>query len=342
MKYVPVVRYRQEERAALKQLALSSKIMPLIEIVTEKPHSSMKKPFSELYAAEFASFEGPFMVDLPTHLRLSRSTSHNVRNFLLPLKRDRTLVVGRLLDLAGVQGLIPVLSYDPQTQYAHGTLVSEAQALKSRFSRLAFRVFAEATSSLLDELKSVATVNDIAVLDIGVTPHGNQRLEPLYERFRALKATTSCSLVIVRSALSPQLTNIGLVDGQPIVNADDSLRDTYPTYGFDAFGDFAGIKKDALRRGGSVSPGVIYYFRDGGMYVGYRGREGNVSEFASHIVPNLTQSEHWRLMSRRHKASCPGCRYIQDVLAGTESGRSQGMWKRVSMMHYLYTMEEHL
>lgn len=68
--------------------------------------------------------------------------------------------------------------------------------------------------------------NRIAVLDIGVTPHGNQRLEPLYERFRALKATTSCSLVIVRSALSPQLTNIGLVDGQPIVNADDSLRDT--------------------------------------------------------------------------------------------------------------------
>ena len=342
MKYVPVVRYRQEERAALKRLTLSSKTMPLIEIVTEKPRSNMKKPFAELYAKDLAFLKGPFMVDLPTHLPLSRSTKHNVRDFLLPLKRDRALVVGRLLDLAGIEGLVPVLSYDPVTPYTRGTLVSEAQTLKARFSRLAYRVFSEATNSFLSDLESVAGSDDIVILDINVLPHGSRRLKPLYRRLRSLKAATGCSLVVVRSALSPQLTNVGLVDGQPIIDADDSLRNMYPTYGFDAFGDFAGIKKDVLREGGTVSPGVVYYFWDGGMYVGYKGREPKVSEFACHIVPNLTQSEHWRRMPPRHRALCPGCRYVQDVLAGTESGRGQGMWKRVSMMHYLYTMEERL
>lgn len=342
VKYIPVLRYRQEERAALKQLALSAKTMPLIEIVTAKPHSSMKGSFSELYVKDLASIEVSCMIDFPTHLSLSKSTLDNVRDFLLPLKRDRSRVIKMMLALAEVPGAVPVISYDPQAQYVATTLVNEARTLKQQFERLAFRVFAGSSGLLLDELEAVVNKNDIVILDIDTAPHISPALKPIYGRLLSLREKTLCSLVIIRSALSPQLTNIGLVDGQPIADADNSLRDVYAAHGFDAFGDFAGIRKDDLVKGGRISPGVVYYFWDENVYVGYRGRKPDLSEFATHIAPTVAQSRYWHHTSDHHKASCPGCRYIQDVLTGVASGRSQGLWKRISIMHYIYSMEEHL
>ncbi len=342
MKYVPVLRYRQEERAALRQLALSAKTMPLVEIVTAKPHSSMKGAFSDLYTKDLASIEVSCMIDFPTHLSLSKSTIDNVRDFLLPLKRDRSRVIDMMLALAEVPGAIPVLSYDPQGQYEATTLVNETKTLRQQFNRLAFRMFAGSSDLLLDELETVVNKNDIVILDIDIAPHSSPALKPICGRLLALKKKTLCSLVIIRSALSPRLTNIGLVDGQPIADADNSLRDVYAAYGFDAFGDFAGIKKDDLVKGGRISPGTVYYFWDENVYIGYRGRKPDLSEFATHIAPTIAQSRYWQQTSDRHKASCPGCRYVQDVLTGVASGRNQGLWKRISIMHYIYSMEEHL
>ena len=67
-----------------------------------------------------------------------------------------------------------------------------------------------------------------------------------------------------------------------------------------------------------------------------------LAEFINFIIPNLTSSNYWKSYSQNHKANCPGCKTIINIKNGNESGKSQAKWKRIAIMHYLYTMEEFL
>ncbi len=43
LKYIPVLRFRTSEKSTLNNVAISTKILPLIEIVMEKPKSNSRK-----------------------------------------------------------------------------------------------------------------------------------------------------------------------------------------------------------------------------------------------------------------------------------------------------------
>lgn len=69
MLYVPVMRYRQEERAALHNINFSEKTVPLIEIIREKPDSRMKGDFASIYQREISSINATYlMIDFPTYI----------------------------------------------------------------------------------------------------------------------------------------------------------------------------------------------------------------------------------------------------------------------------------
>ena len=342
MKYVPILRYRQEERAALRSLALTAKTMPLIELVKDKPNANMKGNFKEAYERDLDTVEVPFMVDFPVYLPLNASTQDDVRSFLLPLKRDRKRVITRFIELSSVANLVPVLSYDPYTTYAPGSVAKEAAVLRQNFPRLAFRVHIGHFDDLVADLVGTARTNDIAIFDLDKAPHSNPVLQAKYQKMQRLKSRTGCITVLARAALGAEITNVGLSHGQPIAEADNSLLTMFGTYKFDTFGDFAGIKKDLLQKGGSVSPGLIYYYWTDNCYMGYRGNVKALSEFRQHIVPSLVASPLWKALSPQHLASCPGCKYVAEVHSGNQTGANQAIWKRASIMHYIHTMEESL
>src|SRR5690606_1701648 len=79
--------------------------------------------------------------------------------------------------------------------------------------------------------------------------------------------------IIIRSALNSDIKNVGLNHNDVISEADNSLIETFERENFDAFGDYAGIKKDDMTAGGTISPGFIFYDPYDNLYYGFKAEE---------------------------------------------------------------------
>lgn len=339
MKYVPVLRFRDQERIVLKNISFSQKTMPLIEILKSTPNARMKGTFTEIHEKELGKIRVPFMVDFPTHLNISK-TEANIQNFLRPLQVNQQAKNSALLSLSRISNLIPVISYNPAVPYLANTIVNDATLLRKTYKHLAFRVFDRNFNSLINEIDTTITNGDILVFDIDDAPHGSPALRPKYQRISQVKQKRNCQTVIIRSAIPSNIHNTDLIDDTPITSADNSLLTSYFAYHFDAFGDFAGLKNDLPSTGGTISPGLIFYSWHSNSFVGYKGRAKNLNEFQTHIGPTLIKSTYWKNYSQTHHQSCPGCKKIQEIASKIIDSGNQATWKGITLAHYLYTMEE--
>ena len=342
-KYVPVLRYRQEERGALNNTKLTTKTLPLLEILMDKPRSDMTGDFQSIHVAQFNKLDIPVIVDIPLYFPLTGQTKPEIQSFLRPIQANPSLRVDRYSLLKSAKKIIPVSTYDPRSPYIKGSIVSEASLLRAQgFSRIAFRIYNSGfIESLADVAKAIKS-DDILIFDLDTAPHTNRIFQNHFSSIQNIKNSKNCHTVIIRSAIPSDVTNVSLVDNQPIAQADNSLRDAYVKLGFDSFGDYAGIKKDTIHDGGTVSPGLIFYSWHKNCYVGYRYTVRKLENFKDHIAPTLVKSKFWSNYGSTHHKNCSGCKMILAILNGTESGKSQGKWKRITIMHYLHTMEEFL
>ena len=254
-RYVPVMRYRTQERGVLQQTVFSDKVLPLIEVVSR----SLRAGGTTTTLDRISSLSSKIMVGFPLDLRLTSSTRREVANFLGPLQVNPLRVLPLFSSLSNSPNVIPVVTYNPARYASTPTLLSQlAQGLRPTFPQLAFRVFFQGFDQALRELLSLVTADDVLILDIDEAPHTTAVFQPLYAQLIALGADKHCATVLIRSAIPDSLTHVGLVNDAPIPQADNSLLTTYSAYGFSAFGDYAGIKKDLLEDGGTISPGLIY------------------------------------------------------------------------------------
>lgn len=348
IKYVPVLRWRDEEKDAISSVTLSDKTLPMVEIIREKRRYNMRGTFAETYTAELGELHHPVIVDFPSYVRFYTRTSGYISRFLRPLIADPMRRVERFSQLAGIAGMIPTVTYNPRDpNYRNARLREQAQALREDFDSLAFRVFAKHRKQAAVDIAALATANDTVIFDLDFTHHRDPSIMPDYELYRQIKNNTNCRLVLIRSALPSDVSNNRFsAAGAPIPGADNSLLRDYAGLGYDAFGDYAGVKKDRLTGGGQLSPGLSYYDWPTNQYIGFRGvyANGTVSldAFRDVIVPAVLASTYYTGLSNTHRDHCPGCKEIRDVRNGTSDGRTQAMWKGVAMAHYLYSMEEHL
>lgn len=178
------------------------------------------------------------------------------------------------------------------------------------------------------------------IYDIDDVPHTQNFLLNRYDYIKKLKEKIGFDTVLVRSAIGKNIVFNRLKDDRPVLTADNSLLKEYRKYGFDAFGDFAGIRKDTnITDGGpeEPSPGFLFYSWHINSYIGYRGRIADWSEFTDHIKPIVTNSDYWESYNKDHHKNCPGC---AKILANP--GNSAGNWKRYAIQHYIYTIQEFL
>lgn len=140
------------------------------------------------------------------------------------------------------------------------------------------------------------------------------------------------------------LYNKNIVDGEPIEEIDNSLLEMYGLatyYKFDGFGDYACVTNTLPSTGGSISPAGIYYSLEGNFFVGYKGRSPSLLEFSDYIAPSIMASEYWLEFDKKHHLNCPGCIKIQTA-ANNATGKSQGIWKGITMSHYIYSVDRSL
>lgn len=339
MKYVPVLRYRREERGALRSLKISDKTIPLIEIMKEKAGQYKKGSFEETYLRDFQQYQYPFMVDFPTYFHIVNSTTQNIREFLLKLKQKPSERILYFEKLSKNKNLIPVISYNTEVPYLNGTYINDASLLKNSFDKVAFRIFQNQDFDyVLNDIKESIKECDILIYDIDDAPHTQSFLVNRYKEINDLKKSVGFKSVLIRSAISKNIVFNRLEDGMPVLNADNSLLNSYAQYGFDSFGDFAGIRKDtSITNGGpeDPSPGFLFYSWHINSYIGYKGRVADWKEFTNHIKPSVMHSSYWANYNNHHHDNCPGCLNVIN-----DPGNSAGNWKRYTIQHYIYTIQE--
>lgn len=339
MKYVPVLRYRREERGALRSINFSKKTMPLIEIMKERAGQYRSGTFKETYLRDFDDIKFPFMVDFPVYFHIINSTTESIRVFLRKLKSTPDVRLTYFEQLSTNEYLIPVISYNTEAAYLPKSYINDATRLRNSFNRIAFRIFETPDFKVvLKDIENIILKDDILLYDIDDLPHTQSFLIKRYELISELKKLNGCKTVIIRSAINPGIVLNRLIDNMPVLAADNSLLDNYKKYGFNAFGDFAGVRKDvSITDGGpeEPSPGFLFYTAHDNCYIGYKGTKPDWNEFINHIRPTVMSSKYWNNYTPAHHENCPGCENII-----TNPGKSPGKWKRFSIQHYIHTIQE--
>jgi hypothetical protein len=339
-----VFRFRAQERKAFCATPFSNKLLPLIEIVTEKPTSNSKSDSIAQLLKDIEDTNTSIILDIPMYIKIKNRTTKTVRDYLTPVlaepkKRIEILTDPRLVESEKV---IPTITYNPNSPYPDGYLVHQEKHLRNYYKHIAFRIYPNHFVDSISEINSIIRQDDIIILDIDESSHSHPVNRKLYKQVHDLSKQNGSTSVLIRSAIPRDLTNVDLDHGNIIQEADNSLLTDYYALGFNAFGDYCGVKKDELTEGGTISPGYIMYSWKDNSFYGFKGVLNQAATFETIVVPSVTSSGVWNEYSQTHQMNCFGCNTIENIKQNKKRGKSQPEWKGFACGHYLYTMEEFL
>jgi hypothetical protein len=346
MKYVPVFRYRESEKKVLDDVSISNKILPLVEIIQEKRKGNMKTTCIDEVINLAKNGNTQYLVDFPLYVKIRSNTLPNVASFIGPLIANPKLRLNHFQKFAGSKNIFPVVSYNPNTpMYSKGDVANEITFLRQYFDQVALRVFPQHGQLALNDANGLLKEGDIILFDIDEDSHNNPAFTAFFGYLNTFAKNHGCKTVLIRAVIGPGVTNTGLTHRSVVTSLDNSLLNDYNKHGFDSFGDFCGIKKDELTKGGVPSPGCIFYHWWSNSYYGFKGTLMQPKTFTSVVVPALVASNErmdYQTKSASHSSTCPGCEKIADIASTRSGGNSAPKWKIIIASHYLHTMEEFL
>lgn len=345
--YVPVMKNRTVEVSVLQQLSsmhvFDDNVIPLVELIQEKTRSNNKNTFIEDLCTILDNAPNMrIMVDFYKSTKL-RSTTDAIREYVTMSVRLPEFGLSKLEKLSAYgDRIIPVVSYLSES-ISLERITFEAAQYRTLFPHISFRVKVQEFDHVFSHIEDLISPQDFLVLDIESASHMSPVFKKIYKRIADSKKKLSFISVIINAHRPDSLTNKEMLDGEPIADIDNSLRELYSSAymnRFDGFGDYACISAALPSTGGAISPVGIYYSKENNYFVSYRGRAPQLSEFPMYIAPRIVRSEYWQEFGEEHHQVCPGCKEITEVVSGEKSGRNQAQWKMITMLHYIYTMFE--
>jgi len=341
--YIPILKNRAIEMSVLKELlvvGLSSLTIPILEIIQNKTRSNSPKTYIEELSEIFSENPHTFFLNIPK-LTPTTSTAKSVQEFVTLVNRQKNFVIDQLIACSHIPGLIPVLSYSPKEDISTSLFNSDIKKLRQHYTKIAIRLTAAQYNKINFEALVPLGADDYLLLDIDDKGHTNPAFKKIYKEIAILKKKMLFTSFLINSNRPSSLYNKNIVDGEPIEEIDNSLLEMYgmSSYRFDGFGDYACITNVLPTSGGAISPAGIYYSKEGNFFVGYKGRTPSLSEFVDYIAPSIVKSSYWHEFTEDHHMKCPACVKIYDIAKGV-SGKSQGLWKGITMSHYIYTVDE--
>ena len=340
--YMPAFRARQQELIVLKSFDFGERIFPLVEIIKAKDRANSTKTTIEIYSELINEITAvKVFVDLPTYIKDLSGMQDEVLSFnrtVLSNIDNRIAFYNTLAEFNAK--IIPVVSSLYNKTRQENTITNQFNQLKEQFPSVAIRTFTNNFNNDLEEIKSLLTADDFLIYDIdeavGLT-------NPIIRRHTTnIKTIVAPEKIALRSAINTDIQNVKLNHGEIVYQADNSLIDLFHSYGFNAFGDYAGIKKDDLSSGGTISPGFIFYNPVDKLYYGYKGDIKNLAEFETTIVPAVLGSPLVAIINTDNadylNAQNEGWNTLQRISNGEESGKSQAKFKKISIEHYLHCM----
>lgn len=346
--YVPILKNRTVEMSVLSQLAKigvfnSISVLPLVELIQEKTRSNNKNTIlDDLAELLNTNSSMSLMIDFLKSTKLN-STTDAVRNYVTLSTRQVDFCIEEMHKLvSSSQRVIPVISYLSENP-SLSRITYEVDEYRKMFPRIAFRIKTQDFEHIFSHIEGLIAENDIVLLDIESSSHMNPVFKKIYKRISDSKKHKNFISVVVNANRPEALTNKSMADKEPIAQIDNSLKELYNTSimnKFDGFGDYACIVASLPSTGGAISPAGVYYSNDNNFFVAFKGRTAQLSEFPDYIAPSIVKSEYWEEYTNVHHENCPGCQEILSILAKAKSGKNQGQWKMITMLHYIYTMYE--
>lgn len=346
--YVPILKNRTIEMSVLSQLAEigvfnSTSVLPLVELIQEKTRSNNKNTIlDDLAELLNVNSSMTLMIDFLKSTKLN-STTDAVRNYVTLSTRQVDFCIEEMCKLSSFsQRVIPVISYLSENPSLN-RITYEVSEYRKTFPRVAFRIKTQDFENIFSHVENLITEKDIVLLDIESSSHMNPVFKKIYKRISDSKKQRNFISVVGNANRPETLTNKSMADKEPIAQIDNSLKELYNTSimnKFDGFGDYACIVASLPSTGGAISPAGVYYSNDNNFFVAFKGRTAQLSEFPDYIAPSIVASEYWEEYTDKHHKNCPGCQEILSILAGVKSGKNQGQWKMITMLHYIYTMYE--
>lgn len=338
--YMPTFRARQQEIIVLKSFDFQPSMYPLIEIIKEKDRSNNKLSAKEIYDDLITTVRAAkVFIDLPTYIKDYAGMQPEVVTFNRTVLSNIDSRTAFYMSLDNSHGrIIPVVSTLQLKTGVSNTITEQFNRLRENFQSIAIRTFTNTFLIDAPEVRALLTPADYLIYDIdeavGLT-------SPIIMRDRVLLNNINAPFKIaLRSAVRSDIQNIGLDHDEIVYDADNSLLTLFRSYGFNAFGDYVGIKKDDLTAGGTISPGFIFYDPVTNLFYGYKGNFKSLDQFELTIVPDVLGSP----VSAGIMASNPayldadnqGWTILNRINTGVESGKSQAKFKRIAMEHYLH------
>jgi hypothetical protein len=346
---MPTFRVRQQENLVLRNWDFGQNMYPLIEIVKEydrarKPEA--QRSFEAIHNELIRDINAQHVfVDLPVYLKLTGAVQVEVVEFSLAVVNNLEKRCDHLLKLNTHRPkVIPVVSSYLLKTGETGTIERQTEILRPHFNYLAYRLFPQTFSVDFPIIYDLVREVDFLIIDLDqITPY--PKSPPLRPIVTALKEFKKCHKILLRSAINNEIQNVRLEHGQVVFDADNSQidMDIMRDFGVNATGDFAGIKKDDLTAGGTISPGFLYYDATENQYYGYRADIKELSQFENRIVPDVLASEATTRMTRSDPpyvgSENPGFLTLLNISQGLESGKSQAKFKKIALEHYLHCMK---
>ena len=344
--YMPAFRYRQQESYLLSSFNFGDNMYPLIEIVKEYDRvRKVQKTFEDIYIPAINKINAQHVfVDLPIYLKQSKSVKPEVNNFIIRVINNletRCEYLNKLSKLS--DKVIPVISSYLDKRKESNTISIQTKLLRPNYPKLAFRIYMSSLDEDIIEIKKIIEPNDYIILDIDKAPPFVTR--PLKSKYDQLNEFKTITKIILRSAINSDVENVKLEHGKVILEADNSHIEphVYSALNVNAVGDYVGIKKDNLTEGGSISPGFIYYDATENQFYGFKANIKDLKEFEDTIVPSVLKSQSTKRMISAKPPYLSndnlGYKTLLSISKGTESGKNQAKFKRISMEHYIYCIK---
>jgi len=274
-----------------------------------------------------------------------KDTQDVVLEFLRRVVDNRELRTEYMLKLAPLAAkVIPVISTYFEKDNLPGSIGIQEKTLRVKFQKLAFRTSFRTLKNDLTAVAGCAKPQDYFFVDLEDIPVDLFDAEIILVK-DLLKSFTACPIILLRSALSKNITNSGLDHGEVVPKVDNELMNHYKSIGGNSFADYSGIKKDDVTDGGGISPGFIFYDATQNQYYGFRTTEKKkkLEHFLEIIIPKVLNSDATR---RMHASPLPflsmdnkGWDIINKMESGTEKSKSAAKFKRISMEHYLHCIK---
>lgn len=343
-KYIPVFRSRQQEIKVLREFDFGGQIYPLIEMIKEKDRKNRNESAEAFYSTLFEAIKAnKIFLDLPVYLKEASNTQKDVIQFNREVILDLDARVQFFRQFAHLsQKVIPVVSSLLANTGETNTISYQVEALRKDFPQLAFRTFHNTFSDDKEELLTqFDNESDVLIYDLDKI----EVTSPVVRKqVNEIKSDFSVSFkVMLRSAINEDVQNVKLEHGDIVAEANNSLIEMYDQFRFNAFGDYAGIKKDDLTSGGTISPGFILYDPYDNLFYGFKSEIKSLDEFENTIIPAVLESqvlENLRQNYPHYIQENPGIQKLEEIRNNpAESGKNQAKFKKISMDHYLYCMK---